>query len=229
MAVYQKNGTYWIDYYYQDRRYRQKIGSRRRDAEEALSKIKVKVAAGEFIPPEERKREEEFQRQPMLFETFALEEFLPWSREQHSAKHHDRLSSIIQVHLIPYFTGQYLHEITPKRIEDYQTLRHRGGRYRRGKKTKPLNGATVNRELCCIKILLRKAVEWGKIDTSPASGIKTFKETPKPPRLLEQEEIARLLVELPDHLKALGACAVYAGLRMSELFHLRWEDVNWKA
>jgi integrase len=25
------------------------------------------------------------------------------------------------------------------------------------------------------------------------------------------------------------ACAVYAGLRREELFHLRWEDINWKA
>ncbi len=229
MAVYQKNGTYWIDYYFQDRRYRQKIGSRRRDAEEALSKIKVKIVSGEFTTPEERKREEAFRQQPLLFETFAQDEFLPWSKEQHSARHHIRLSSIIRVHLVPYFAGLHLHEITPKRIEDYKTLRHRGGRYRRGTKTKPLNGATVNRELCCIKILFRKAVEWGRLEDTPARGIKMFKETPNPPRLLEQEEVARLLVELPDHLKALGACAVYAGLRMSELFHLRWEDVNWKA
>jgi len=47
--------------------------------------------------------------------------------------------------------------------------------------------------------------------------------------LLEQEEIARLLEELPGHFHALVACAVYAGLRREELFHLRWEDIDWKA
>jgi len=47
--------------------------------------------------------------------------------------------------------------------------------------------------------------------------------------LLEQEEIARLLEELPGHFHALVACAVYAGLRREELFHLRWEDIHWKA
>ena len=46
------------------------------------------------------------------------------------------------------------------------------------------------------------------------------------PRLLESDEIARLIDEMPDHLTALVACAVYAGLRREELFHLRWEDVK---
>jgi integrase len=48
------------------------------------------------------------------------------------------------------------------------------------------------------------------------------------PRLLEPAEVAGLLAEMPDHLHALVACAVYAGLRRSELFHLRWEDVDLK-
>jgi hypothetical protein len=41
---------------------------------------------------------------------------------------------------------------------------------------------------------------------------------PNPPYLLEQEEVVRLLAELPDRLYALVACAVYAGLRKQELF-----------
>jgi integrase len=32
---------------------------------------------------------------------------------------------------------------------------------------------------------------------------------------------------MPDHLRALVSCAVYAGLRRQELFHLRWDDINW--
>lgn len=65
-------------------RYRQKFGNSRRNAEEALSKIKLQIVAEEFIPLEERQRREAFQRQPILFEDFALDEFLPWSTIQHS-------------------------------------------------------------------------------------------------------------------------------------------------
>jgi integrase len=222
MAVYQKNGTYWIDYYYHDRRYRQKIGSRRRDAEEALSRIRVNIAAGEFIPPEERQRQEAFQRQPMLFETFALEEFLPWSEAEHAAGHHHQQRIILRAHLAPYFEGMHLHEITPKRIEDYKGIR-----------VKKANRATVNREVFCLKKLLRKAVEWGKLEENPAAGIKSFKETPQAPRLLEVEEVARLQEACrqepcPVDLYALVCCIVYAGLRKAEVFNLRWDGIDWK-
>lgn len=229
MGVYRKNDTWWIDYYYQDHRYRQKIGPRRRDAEEALSKIKVKIASGEFVTPDERQREQALERKPVKFETFATGDFLAWSKTNHSAGHASRIEIALRVHLVPFFKNYHLHEITPKLIEDYKTARHRVGCYKRGRKTKPVSPATINRELCALKVMLRKAVEWGWLEETPAKGIKTFRETPKAPQLLEQEEVARLLGELPDHLHALVACAVYAGLRKAELFHLRWEDINWKA
>jgi integrase len=227
MAVYQKRGDWWIDFYYQGRRYRQKIGTRKKDAEQALSQIKVKIASGEFVPLEERRRQESMRPEHVLFEAFAKDEFLPWSEMEHSTRHHVRLESIIRVHLASYFGKRYLHEITSKHIEDYKKMRSRAG-YRRGKQIRQVSNATINREVCCIKVLLRKAEEWGRLTESPARRVRTLKETPKSPYLLEQEEVASLLEELPDHLKALIACAVYAGLRRSELFHLRWEDINWR-
>ena len=227
MAVYRKNETWWIDYYYQGKRCRQKIGTRKKDAEEALNQIKVKIAAGDFVPLEERKCQESLEPQSVLFETFAKEEYLPWSEVKHSAKHHILQKSIARVQLIPYFGGRYLHEITPKMIEDYIMKRSRGC-YFKGKQKRSVKEATVNRDIACLKILFRKAVEWGKLEESPAKGIKTLKEIPNPPRLLEQEEVVRLLAEMPDHLHALVACAIYAGLRREELFHLRWADINRK-
>ena len=50
MAVYRKNGTWWIDFYYQGKRHRQKIGTKKKDAEDALNQIKVKIAAGDYVP-----------------------------------------------------------------------------------------------------------------------------------------------------------------------------------
>lgn len=88
---------------------------------------------------------------------------------------------------------------------------------------------TVNRDIACFKILCRKAVKWGHLEESPARKLKTFKELPNPPRLLEPEEIARLVAHIPEHLKALVACVVYAGLRREELFHLRWKDINFRS
>jgi site-specific recombinase XerD len=96
------------------------------------------------------------------------------------------------------------------------------------RKRRQVKEATANRDIACLKVLFRKAVEWGKLEESPAKGLKSFKEIPNPPRLLEPEEITRLLEEVPHRLKALVGCAVYAGLRKQELFYLRREDANLK-
>jgi hypothetical protein len=133
MAVYRKNETWWIDFYYQGKRCRQKIGTKKKDAEEALNLIKVKIAAGDFVPPDMRKQEDAFQRQPLLFETFAEKSFYPWSEAAHSASHHRLQQSIVRGQLLPHFDGQHLHEITPKMLEDYVIKRSRSV-YLKGKK-----------------------------------------------------------------------------------------------
>ncbi|MBT4497885.1 MAG: site-specific integrase, partial [Gemmatimonadetes bacterium] len=161
------------------------------------------------------------------FKIFASKDFIDWSRMQHSTSHFGRLQRIINKHLIPYFGDCYLDEISYKQIEDYKIMRQKSG-YKRGKRTKPITNATINREICCIKVIFRKGVEWEYIEKSPAKKVKTFKEIPNPPRLLEKDEISRLLQEIPKRLKAMVACGVFAGLRSGELFHLRWEDCNFK-
>ena len=228
MAVFRKKDAWWIDFYYRGKRFRQKIGTRKKDAEDALSRIRVKIATGDFVPLEERKTEEDPGPESISFAAFAADEFLPWSKAQHSESHYIRLESIVRTHLHSYFSGDTLEDITTKRIEDYKTMRLRKGRYQRGRKTFPVSEATINRELCCIKVILRKAEEWGQLDESPARRGKAFKEKTAKQRLLEVDEIARLLEEVPAHFHALVTCAVYAGLRRAELFHLRWEDIRWK-
>lgn len=227
MGVYRKNEKWWIDYYYLGKRRRQKIGTVKKDAEEALNKIKVKIAAGEFVPLDEGKRQASLEPQPVLFETFAVEDFLPWSEVTHSSRHFGNTELIVRVHLIPHFGEKDLKKINTKHLEDYLGKRSRST-YVSGKGKRRVKSSTVNRDIACIKLLFRKAVEWGKLEENPARGIKPLKEIPNPPRLLEQEEIVRLLEEVPDRLYALIACAVYAGLRKEELFHLRWTDINWK-
>ena len=226
MAVYKKKDAWWIDYYYLGRRHRRKIGTRKKDAEDALIQVKIQISAGTFVPISERQQSMEPLPSALTFQAFADQEFLPWSEAQHSAKHYVRLRSIIRVHLNPTFGHYPLAEITTKAIEDYM-VRRRRSRYKRGRKTYPTAEATINRELCCIKVMLKKAVEWKYLESSTARGIKAFKENPVAPRLLEAHEINRLLDELPSNYKALVACAVYAGLRREELFYLQWNDIHW--
>ena len=118
MAVFRKNNAWWIDYTYQGRRCRQRISSVKRKAEEALSQVKVQIAAGTFVPVGERQPQENKPGR-ILFTTFATDEFLPWSNAQHSESHYIRLESIVRTHLHSYFSGDTL--------EDTVRLAHSAG------------------------------------------------------------------------------------------------------
>ena len=49
MSVFKKRGNWYIDYYFQGRRIREKIGQSKTLAEHALMKKKVEIAEGKFL------------------------------------------------------------------------------------------------------------------------------------------------------------------------------------
>ena len=49
MAVFKKQGVYWIDYYVNGQRKRERIGLDKRLAETVLRKRKVEIAEGRFL------------------------------------------------------------------------------------------------------------------------------------------------------------------------------------
>ena len=232
MAIYKRGNIWYVDvrYRYKGRsgRIRKKIGTRKRETEIAEAQIRAEMAAGTFVPPEERQAEEEAEKpRILLFKEFAEDEYLPWSEAEHSPSHYKQQRRIVLTHLATYFKGLYLHEITTKRIEDYKRQRRGAAiKVQTRKKAKKVKPATVNRELACIKALFRKAVEWDRLEESPAAKVRLFKELPAPPVLLEKREIQALLQATPQHLYALVATIVYSGLRQKELFYLRWEDIK---
>lgn len=93
-----------------------------------MNQIKVKIATADYVPMEKR---EDIESQSILFETFANDEFLPWSQTEHSENHYARLEIALRIHLMPGFGSKNLHEITTKMIGDYKAARSRS-HYRRG-------------------------------------------------------------------------------------------------
>ncbi|GAI35868.1 unnamed protein product, partial [marine sediment metagenome] len=78
----------------------------------------------------------------------------------------------------------------------------------------------------CLKHIYTKAIEWGKIDNTPASKIKKFRESDQRVRYLEEEEIERLYEACSEHLKPIVAVALNSGMRKGEILNLKWPDVN---
>jgi len=88
--------------------------------------------------------------------------------------------------------------------------------------------ATVNREMSCLRHILRKAVEWEMIEASPFSQGRSLilKENNKRLQYLSEDEIERLLKECSVHLRRIVECALNTGMRRGEILNLKWPQVR---
>jgi integrase len=205
MGVFKKQGVYWIDYYVNGRRKRERIGPDRRLAETVLRKRKVEIAEGKYLDKRKAPR--------CTFAELAAC-YLEWAKVNHLGYASTR--SRVE-HLREEFGHMQLSEITPMVVDSYVA--------RRAACRKP---ATVNRETQILHHLFRKAMEWGKALDNPVMHQKPLRANNRRLRYLSREEMERLLAVADDHLRPILITALHTGLRRSELFHLTWLDVDFK-
>ncbi|UCE65677.1 MAG: site-specific integrase [Candidatus Zixiibacteriota bacterium] len=89
------------------------------------------------------------------------------------------------------------------------------------------NARSYNNFLNLLKSMLNKGVEWGLIENNPIKNCKPLK-IPKKVRFFTKEEIERLYAHADRDMKLLLDLALYAGMRRSELYFLRWKDIDLK-
>lgn len=207
MATFKKNGEWWIDYYVNGRRKREKIGPSKKLAQDVLRKRKVQIAENRFL---DVKRD-----QKIRFEDFAKDFLSNYSKPNKRSWWRDE--GIVKI-LSKLYGGKYLHEIDIESIEEYKASR--------AKVVKP---ATVNKELACLKCMLNRAVDWGKLDANPASRVKLMKENNKRLRYLEKEEIKRLLGHCSSpKIRSIVVLALNTGMRKGEIENLKWRDIDFQ-
>ena len=205
MAIYQKGGNWFIDYYANGRRKREKVGTSKVLAETVLRKRKVEVAEGKFLDIKKQ--------QKIRFEDFA-EEYL----ELHSKLNKSYYTDCKIVNLFKkYFSGKYLYEITLLDIERFKSVR-----------AKEVSPSTVNRALAVLKSMFNRAILWGKAENNPCKGIKMLKVNNQRLRFLEKEEIDKLLANCCEHLKPIVIVALNTGMRKGEILGLKWHDIDIK-
>lgn len=204
MGIFQKAGSYYIDYYVSGRRKREKIGTSRKLAETVLAKRKVQVAEGKFLDIQ-RDEKVTFDAMAVLFlENYAKVNKKSWARDELSIRTLNRV-----------FAGRYLYEINNLDVEEYKRRRLEDG----------VAAATINRELACLKTILRKAAEWGRLKKVPPR-IQLLRENNQRVRYLEPEEARALIGATNEPLKSVVVVALNTGLRRGEILNLKWSDVD---
>jgi len=204
MSVFKKGKNYYIDYYVNGRRKREKVGPNKRQALIVLQKRKVQIAEGKFLDVQ--------RHQKIKFEEMARSYIQNYSKPNKRSSWRDEISF---KHLASFFRAKCLHEITPLDVEKYKVQRL--------EKVAP---ATVNRELACLKHMFNKAIEWDKAKENPTLKVKLLREENKRVRYLEKEETEALLDACSERLRPIVITALNTGMRKSEVLHLKWSEVD---
>jgi len=205
MRLYQRNDVWYIDYSFQGKRIRVKIGKSKEMAELALKEIEVKRAKGEFTGIVELTK--------IKFKVLA-KKYLEFSKANKSENSYRTDKGFVK-NLMAQFGEEEIIRITALDVENYQMARKN-----------EVSNITINHEITCLKHMFNKAIDWKYITQNPLSSVKKLKEPPGRVRYLRDDEIIRLLQCCAGHLKPVVITALNTGMRKSEILNLRWQNVD---
>jgi integrase len=205
MGIYRRAKAWYIDYSFNGRRVRKRIGPSREEAVEILKRINRRITKGITTGLDNQSF--------LLFEKLC-DEYLTFSKAN-KAKNSHRRDQVSINNLLNTFRGRLITEITAHELERYKNKRR--------DKVKP---ATVNRELTCIKHMLTKALDWKLVKENPFKSVKLFKEPPGRIRYLTEDEIKTLLDCCANHVKPIVILALNTGMRKGEIMNIRWSDID---
>jgi integrase len=212
-SIYRRKDGYWVGQYGVEtatgRKTRYIYGRRREEVREKLIKA-IADRDGGFVFDDKNMSVGEY-----------LKGWLDDSvRGSIRASTHASYEGQVRRYIVPAIGRVKLGKLTPAHVQHlYREMQDRG-----------LSARTVQYTHAVLRRALKQAKRWGMVDRNVA-------EDADPPRLesdeiqpLDRKQTRRLLqVAEGDRLHALYVVAVTAGLRPSEMFALRWSDVDLEA
>jgi len=208
-----KSGVWWIDYYANGNRHREKIGPNKTIATEIFNIRKADIARGTFVQPSERNQK----NKGIKFKDFA-ETYLTRHSKINNIKSWKTADSPNINQLKIHFGNKCLEEISPRLIADFKSVR-----------IKEVSGSTVNRQLRCLRSMFYRAIEWGDFNgKNPVKHKDMFNEPPARDRFLEKDEIGKLLSNCAEPLRTIVLVAIHTGMRKGEIMGLKWRDIDFK-
>jgi len=205
MRIYKRENIWYIDYTYQGKRCRKRVGKSQRLAELALRDIELKILKKEHLGIDDYP--------PIEFNALSRK-YLEYAKVN-KAPNTYFLNVNNFKHLTDYFKDRYISEIRAADVEMYKVER-----------LKYVCPSSVNRDLAVLHNYFNKAIEWGYLDVNPMKGVKLLKEPPGRLRFLNKEEIVKLLESMPVQTRTIIIFAMNTGMRKSEILNLKWSDVN---
>lgn len=209
MGIYKRSGgTYWYSFWHKSKRVQEStrqgspVLARQLEAAHRLRLVKADAGIEE---PTLAPRLNDF-----------APEFLKLVEAERRPRTHRRYS-VSLVSLKEWFGNKRLSEITPQDIDRFKQARLSAGR----------KGSTINRDLACLRRLLRVAVRRNMLRASPFSdGRVDFMPEQGRERILSFAEERAYLKAANPTLRDVATVILECGCRPDEVFRIQVEDVD---
>jgi integrase len=197
MSIYLRGSVYWIEIRKPNgERIRETAGTGDRGTAQAFHDLRVKQIEDGLIKPP----------------TWA-DAIRRWMEERSDKRSLDRDESMARW-LAPHWDQRLFNSITDDDVKRVVEL-----------KRKETSASNANHYLKFVKSLFNRSVDWGWVDSSPVKA-KPFSAPKTRVRFLAEDELVRLMRELPHHLRVMAEFSVLTGLRMSNVTGLRWDRID---
>jgi integrase len=226
-GLFLRGKIWWMSFTAQGRHYRESTSTSNKKLADSIRAKKIfEIAEGRFLKVKRDTKQ--------VFRDFAAEFMEKYSRPNKRSWKSADDNSIKQLNR--FFGDRELSAITQGMVEEYVLLRRSASKISQRKPNskrpaaasadKCLAPATVNRELSCLKTMFAKAVEWGRLESSPCTRVKKLKEDNCRTRFLSDSEIERLFQASNPRLREVITVLIHTGMRKGELQGLKWSDLD---
>ena len=221
--AHKQDGWWYASIQHDGNRIREGKFKTKREAEEVESRMRKAIADGQYLSPEQRQLETK-----LTLEEFYRQDYLPHAAHKNSEQYHAEHQRAFAEHFLPKWGAKRIDAITADEVDKFRTSL-RGGAFGAAngyKNAKKRSDARVNRLMAAFGGVMRYAHQKGRIKINPCAGLMQLKETPPKKKLLTLEDIDAVIEAIPDNYKALIETAFLTGMRRTELFELRWDDID---
>ena len=206
--------NYWIEYYLDGKRTRERIGRSKQAAENRLREVQTAKAEGRHIKKNKN-------------ETVTIGSLRDWYLDLSEVKQRRSFLSIKKcLRICIDRIGEIpVSQLTLNRLEKFLKQRLTEISERKGRPVKP---STVNRDVANLRAMLNKALDHSKIESNLIGRIKQLEENNVRERVLSPEEFETLYLHCPASLKGLVLIAYYLPMRQAEIMNLTWQEIDLK-
>jgi integrase len=226
--IYRRGKVWYLDYWVDGARVREKASGNQRDAMKLLGDRTSAASQTNGAP---------LKKKVVPFSTFA-DEYLEFKANGPKPKRSIRSIRGYVSHLKDFFGEVPLSRITPERVEEYQrtraeeaivTSKKAAEEGEEEQPTRKMKGASINREVATLRNLFNIARKKKLFrGDNPASGLAFFPEQKRRHYVLTLEEYSKLISAAEPNLRPIIQVAVQTGLRKDDILGLKRKDIDFK-